>query len=576
MRIVLHSVWVGAAALAASGGLAAADPGEGGRSLVEFTDQAEVERLEWRVVNDGVMGGLSQGRISVSEPGTLVFEGTLSLENNGGFSSVRTGDLNLDLSSQTGVAMRVKGDGRTYQVRLGSDARYRGMEVSFQAEFPTVEGKWTEVQLPFDQFTGSWRGRMLEDKVLNTSSIQRLGLLLADKKAGPFSLEVDWIRAYSGSGERTIVDLAVADGRFKTLAAALQAADLVSVLQGEGPFTVFAPTDEAFSKLPEGTVESLLQPGNRDQLQAVLKYHVLPGATTLAGALEARSAATVQGEPLTISFNDGRVQVNDAPLRNADLKGANGIIHVIDSVLLPPNPEAANDIVGVARRAGTFKTLLAAVEAAGLLEALQGEGPLTVLAPTDEAFAALPEGTVENLLKEENRDQLKAILAYHAFAGTISAGDALNAREAESLSGQSVAFGVQEGRLKANDANIIKTDIKCDNGTIHVIDAVLLPPQESSGEENASTEKPADPLTMITNAIDRGVPAFNSGHVEECAAIYRQCLEQLAGNETIDSRMRKALQMVLDRAGSSHSDRDRAWIYRHALDGMYHVLATRG
>ena len=116
-----------------------------------------------------------------------------------------------------------------------------------------------------------------------------------------------------------------------------------------------------------------------------------------------------------------------------------------------------------------------------------------MLAPTDEAFAALPEGTVENLLKEENCDQLKSILAYHAFVGTISAGDALNAGEAESLSGQTVTFGVKEGRLKANDANIIKTDINCDNGTIHVIDAVLLPPQKSTGEERASTEKPADP-----------------------------------------------------------------------------------
>jgi len=168
-------------------------------SLVEF-DSKEDGNMRWRVVNDGVMGGLSKGQVSRSRDGTLTFAGTLSLENNGGFSSVQTGPLDLDLSGYSGLAMRVKGDGRTYQVRVGSDARYRWMKVSFKADFATEKGKWTVVRVPFSEMSGTFRGRDLKDKVLNTSKIERLGLLLADEKAGPFSLEVDWIRAYGGRG----------------------------------------------------------------------------------------------------------------------------------------------------------------------------------------------------------------------------------------------------------------------------------------------------------------------------------------------------------------------------------------
>lgn len=163
-------------------------------SITEFT-KGEDGPIEWRIVDDGVMGGLSKGRVSFTDEGTMRFEGTLSLENNGGFSSVRTGTIALDLGKASGLKLRVRGDGRTYQLRLSTDARYRGMEVSFRAEFPTVADEWTEVMIPFTAFTGGWRGRDLPDQTLDPAKIARLGLLLGDKKPGPFSLEVDWIRA---------------------------------------------------------------------------------------------------------------------------------------------------------------------------------------------------------------------------------------------------------------------------------------------------------------------------------------------------------------------------------------------
>lgn len=145
----------GALALAACTVLPAS---AGERTIVDFS---EGENLDWRVVNDGVMGGLSQGKIEVSAEGVMTFSGDLSLENNGGFSSIRTGGVEMDLSDAEGFAARVRGDGRTYQMRISTDARYRGMEISFMAEFDTEKGQWTEVRVPFGEFTGSFRGMKL-------------------------------------------------------------------------------------------------------------------------------------------------------------------------------------------------------------------------------------------------------------------------------------------------------------------------------------------------------------------------------------------------------------------------------
>lgn len=157
--------------------------------------------LEWRIVDDGVMGGLSRGNISFPETGIMRFAGTLSLENNGGFSSVRTGEMAIDLHGQEGIAVRVKGDGRTYQLRVNTDARYRSWEVSFKADFATREGEWTEVRIPFTAFVASFRGRLLPDVKFDPAKIVRLGLLLGDKKPGAFQLDVDWIRAYGPGGD---------------------------------------------------------------------------------------------------------------------------------------------------------------------------------------------------------------------------------------------------------------------------------------------------------------------------------------------------------------------------------------
>lgn len=272
-------------------------------------------------------------------------------------------------------------------------------------------------------------------------------------------------------GKPDIVDTAVKAGSFKTLVAAVKAAGLVETLKGEGPFTVFAPTDEAFAKLPKGTVESLLKPENKSKLQAILTYHVVPGKVKAADVVKLSSAKTVQGELVDISTRNGAVMVDQAKVVKADIETSNGVIHVVDSVLLPTH----QNIVEIAAGNENFSTLVAAVKAAGLADTLQSKGPFTVFAPTNAAFARLPEGTVENLLKPENKEQLIAVLTYHVVPGKVMASDVVNLSSAKTVNGKTAEITVSKGGVMVDRAKVVKTDIEATNGVIHVIDSVILP-----------------------------------------------------------------------------------------------------
>ena len=275
-----------------------------------------------------------------------------------------------------------------------------------------------------------------------------------------------------------IVDTAVADGRFTTLVTAVEAAGLVETLKGEGPFTVFAPTDDAFAALPAGTLESLLLPENKQQLTDILLYHVVPGKVMAADVTGLTSATTVLGKDIAIKVDMGNVYINEAKVIITDIETSNGVIHVIDAVILPPAEEAANTIVDIAVADGRFTTLVAAVEAADLVETLSGEGPFTVFAPTDDAFAALPAGTLESLLLPENKQQLTDILLYHVVPGKVMAADVTGLTSATTVLGKDITITVKDGKVFLNDTvEVIITDIEASNGVIHVIDAVLLPPQ---------------------------------------------------------------------------------------------------
>ncbi|RLS67813.1 MAG: fasciclin domain-containing protein [Planctomycetota bacterium] len=272
--------------------------------------------------------------------------------------------------------------------------------------------------------------------------------------------------------EKNIVDTAVEAGKFKTLAAALGAAGLVDAVKGPGPFTVFAPSDEAFAKLPKGTVETLLKPENKEKLKAILTYHVVPGKVMAKDVLGVKGAKSLNGQRIDVKVDGGKVMVDGAQVVATDIACTNGVIHVIDSVILP----SEDNIPTVATKAGKFNTLLAAAKAAGLVDALSGDKPLTVFAPTDDAFAKLPKDTVATLLKPENKDKLKAILLFHVVEGRVYSEDALAAKSAATLQGSKVEITVKDGAAYVNGAKILATDVDASNGVIHIIDSVILPP----------------------------------------------------------------------------------------------------
>ncbi len=302
----------------------------------------------------------------------------------------------------------------------------------------------------------------------------------------------------------TIVDVAVGAGSFTTLVAAVTEAGLVDTLSGDGPFTVLAPTDDAFAAALDElglTAEELLA---SDALADILTYHVIPGdnpAEAVIG-LDGQSVATVNGAEVAISVVDGNVMINDATVVTPDVEASNGVIHVIDSVLLPPAEDAMEEeeeamedeapaedaaaeapaevgtIVDVAVEAGAFTTLVAAVTEAGLVDTLSGDGPFTVLAPTDEAFAAALEElglTAEELLASPD---LGAILTYHVIPGEnlAEAVIGLDGQSVATVNGATVDISVVDGAVMINGATVTTADVAASNGVIHVIDTVLLPP----------------------------------------------------------------------------------------------------
>jgi uncharacterized surface protein with fasciclin (FAS1) repeats len=272
-----------------------------------------------------------------------------------------------------------------------------------------------------------------------------------------------------GDPKPGVLGTAAAAGQFRTLVTAVVAANLVDPLREDGPFTVFAPTDEAFAKLPKDVLDGLFLPENASKLKALLLYHVVPGKLTAAKLSETANPTTLNGARLTIAANRHGIAVDDATVIKADIACRNGLIHVIDRVLTPSKP----DILGVAAKSGQFSTLLVALKAAGLDDALKGDGPFTVFAPTDEAFAKLPAKTRKALLDPSNKAKLAEILKYHVVPGQLSARELVVAGKSNTLQGAPVEIKIEGGRILVNDSRLVATDIKADNGVIHVIDTVL-------------------------------------------------------------------------------------------------------
>ncbi len=270
-------------------------------------------------------------------------------------------------------------------------------------------------------------------------------------------------------GEQSIARTFEIDQQYSTLLNALESSGLLSTFEGDGPFTIFAPNDAAFAKLPDGTLDEL----TADQLSEVLRYHVISGSAIASSQLQStQDVGSLLGEDLLVESANGVTVNNFATVTTADYMTTNGIIHTIDEVLLPAGIREAN-IVDQANNLGTFTTLVGAVSDAGLASTLKFKGDFTVFAPTDDAFSELPSGLLANLTTE----QLAEILTYHVLDGEVFA-SALDAENTvTSLSTEDLFVTKDEnGTVTANgSAEVVTADVDVSNGVIHAIDQVLLP-----------------------------------------------------------------------------------------------------
>ena len=221
------------------------------------------------------------------------------------------------------------------------------------------------------------------------------------------------------------------------------------------------------------------------------------------------------------------------------------------------------NIVETAASAGQFETLIAAAKAAGLAGALSGDGPLTVFAPTDDAFGALPAGTIETLLEPANRAQLARILKFHVVAGRVGSSALADGATLDTLAGVEAVISESEQGFTIEGARIVATDIDASNGVVHVIDRVILPPEQMSR---------ADAGSAIMQAIDRGVPMFNHGNPSATVAIYSEVAQALLTSADLRHAERMRLERGLSASERSRSARESAWQLRYALDDVYDSL----
>jgi len=267
----------------------------------------------------------------------------------------------------------------------------------------------------------------------------------------------------------SIAETAAADGRFGTLVAALEQAELVDVFAGEGTFTVFAPTDDAFAALPEGLLETLLQDENKALLQDILKYHVLGSVVRAGDIADGRTwAASLQGDNIVIDLADGAVKLWNANVIITDIECSNGVIHVLDAVITPPATIAEKAVANP-----DFSTLVTALEKAELVDALNGDDALTVFAPTNDAFAALDQDQLAAIL--DNVPLLTQILTSHVVAGTIMSTDiATGATPVDTLSGAKALVVNDANGVHIGNATVAQADIEASNGVIHVLSDVIV------------------------------------------------------------------------------------------------------
>ena len=332
---------------------------------------------------------------------------------------------------------------------------------------------------------------LLEDDVLVTINengvfINQAQVIMADLEADNGVVHViDAVLVPEPAESNTVVDIIVNSEVHTVLEDAVVAADLVSTLSGEGPFTVFAPTDDAFTALLAAlgfTAEELLAyPGLTD----VLLYHVVGAQALSTNLTDGQEITTLLDEDVQVTITADGVFINQAQVIVADLEADNGVVHVIDAVLVPEMEELPETVVDIIVESEVHTLLELALGAAGLVDALSGEGPFTVFAPTDDAVVALTEAlgiTADDLLALPN---LGEILQYHVVAGEAFSDDLEDGQMITTLLGQDVTVSIDDAGVMINEAMVIIADLEAENGVVHVIDAVLVPTATNIAETTA-------------------------------------------------------------------------------------------
>jgi len=291
----------------------------------------------------------------------------------------------------------------------------------------------------------------------------------------------------------TVVDIIVNSENHNTLETAVIQADLAATLSGDGPFTVFAPSDDAFDGLPDGALDLIL--ANTEQLTNLLLNHVHSGNVLSTDLSDGMMVPTLNETELTVSIDGMTVMIDLATVTQADLIASNGVVHVIDKVLLPDFGQEDTTVYSIIKASPIHTTLEAAIDAAELGETLSGDGPFTVFAPTDDAFDALAAGVLDDLLA--NIPLLTEILLHHVHSGNVLSTDLSDGMEVPTLNDDVLVVSIDAGNVMIDMSTVIQPDIVASNGVVHVINAVLVADDEPTTINKFLNEKDVEYLYTI-------------------------------------------------------------------------------
>merc|ERR1712166_805434 len=349
---------------------------------------------------------------------------------------------------------------------------------------------------------------------------------------------------------KDIVELSESQPALSTLVQALVAGKLTATLSGKGPYTVFAPTNDAFGKIPAAALQKLL--ANPTELDKVLEYHVLAAKFSMRDLMAVLSVQTLEGENVKVSGSGKVINVNEAKVLKANVEASNGVVHVIDTVLslpkdvmvsAPPTPTTKN-IVQLAQATPDLSTLVTALVAGGLTGTLSGKGPFTVFAPTNEAFAKIETKALNALLK--NKAQLDKLLEYHVLAANFHMRELMSVKTVKTLEGETLDVTDPGGVIKVNNAKVLTADVAASNGFVHIIDTVLMTPSGpplplkkdivhvAEGNADLSTLVAALPAGKLVATLEGKGPFTVFAPTNEAfAKIPKDTLTALLGNQKL-------------------------------------------